>query len=132
MLLKPFDFGIAIPLLGAVIASFFGAYSDAGGRSTVNLKSENGEWVFPLDAVETMRVSGPLGDTVIEISGSAARIVSSPCQNQTCVASGAVHAPGQWAACLPNRVMLYVGEGKAAEKPTAAQSDENNVDAAVW
>jgi len=122
MLLKPFDFGIAIPLLGAVIASFLGAYSDVGGRGTVNLKSENGEWVFPLDAVETISVSGPLGDTVIEINGHGARIVSSPCLNQTCVASGAVHAPGQWAACLPNRVMLYVGESK----------ETNNVDAAVW
>jgi len=123
MLLKPFDFGIAIPLLGLVIASFFGAYLNAGGRSTVNLKGEGGEWVFPLDAVETMSVSGPLGDTVIEISGSAARIVSSPCQNQTCVAAGALHAPGQWAACLPNRVMLYVGEN---------EKKENNVDAASW
>jgi len=122
MLLKPFDFGIVIPLLGAVIASFVGAYSNAGERGTINLKSENGEWVFPLDAVETISVSGPLGDTVIEFGGSAARIVSSPCQNQTCVAAGAVHAPGQWAACLPNRVMLYAGESKT----------ENNVDAAVW
>jgi len=122
MLLKPFDFGIAIPLLGAVVASFLGAYSDTGGRSMVNLKGEGGEWVFPLDAVETMSVSGPLGDTVIEISGSAARIVSSPCQNQTCVAAGALHAPGQWSACLPNRVIVYVGEGEK----------ENNVDAASW
>jgi hypothetical protein len=122
MLLKPFDFGIAIPLLGVVIASFFGAYSDAGGRSTVNLKGEGGEWVFPLDAVETMSVSGPLGDTVVEISGSSARIVSSPCLNKTCIAAGTLHVPGQWAACLPNRVMLYVSEGKT----------ENNVDAAAW
>ncbi|MDR0455819.1 MAG: NusG domain II-containing protein [Treponema sp.] len=122
MMLKPFDFGIAIPLLGAVIASFLYAYSNTGGRSTVNLKSESGEWVFPLDAVETMNVSGPLGETVIEINGTAARIVSSPCLNQTCVVAGAVHAPGQWSACLPNRVMLYVSEGEK----------ENNVDAAAW
>ncbi|MDR2717524.1 MAG: NusG domain II-containing protein [Treponema sp.] len=122
MLFKPFDFCIAIPLLGAVIASFAWAYADTGGRSTVNLKSEGGEWVFPLDAVETMSVSGPLGDTVIAISESTARIISSPCLNQTCVAAGALHSPGQWAACLPNRVMLYVGEGEK----------ENNVDAAAW
>jgi len=122
MLFKPLDIGIVIPLLGVVIASFFFAYANTGGRDTVNLKSEGGEWVFPLDADETMSVSGPLGDTVIEISGSEARIVSSPCQNQTCVAAGVLRAPGQWSACLPNRVMLYVGEGKT----------ENNVDAAAW
>ena len=122
MLLKPFDFGIAIPLLGLVIASFFGAYSDTGGRSMVNLKGEGGEWVFPLDAVEMVSVSGPLGDTVIEINGSTARVVSSPCLNQTCIAAGALHAPGQWTACLPNRVMLYVSEGET----------ENNVDTTAW
>jgi len=122
MLLKPLDFGVAIPLLGAVIVSFFGAYADTGGRGAVNLKSENGEWVFPLDAVEMVSVSGPLGDTVIEINGSTARVVSSPCLNQTCIAAGALHAPGQWTACLPNRVMLYVSEGET----------ENNVDTTAW
>jgi len=122
MLLKPLDFSIAIPLLGAIIVSFLGAYSNAGDRGAVNLRSESGEWVFPLDAVETISVSGPLGDTVIEIGGSAARIVSSPCLNQTCVAAGALHSPGQWTACLPNRVMLYVGESET----------ENNVDAESW
>jgi hypothetical protein len=122
MLLKPFDLGIAIPLLGAVIVSFLCVYSDAGSRSTVHLKSRDGEWVFPLDAVETMSVSGPLGETVIEINGTTARIASSPCLNQTCVAAGAVRSPGQWSACLPNRVMLYVSEDETA----------NNVDTAAW
>ena len=121
-MLKPFDFGIAIPMLGVVIASFFVAYSGAGGGSAVTVKGESGEWVFPADAVETLTVSGPLGNTVIEINGGAARITTSPCLNQTCVATGAVRSPGQWAACLPNRVMLYISEG----------NDENDVDAAAW
>ena len=108
--------------LGVVIASFFYVYSGAGGSSVVNLKGESGEWVFPLDAVETTTVSGPLGDTIIEIQGGAARITASPCLNKTCVASGSVHAPGQWAACLPNRVMLYISEG----------TNEDDVDATVW
>ena len=119
---KPADFGITIPLLGVVIASFFFAYSGAGGGGAVNVKGEGGEWVFPVDAVETLVVSGPLGDTTVEINGAAARITASPCLNQTCVVAGAVHSPGQWAACLPNRVMLYISENKT----------ENDVDAAAW
>jgi hypothetical protein len=122
MLIKPLDLGIAFFSLCAVLASFYFVYAGAEGRGEVNLKGENGEWVFPLDAAETMVVSGPLGDTVVEIQSGRARIVSSPCMNQTCVSSGAVHAPGQWAACLPNRVMVYVGEGK----------HEDDVDAAAW
>jgi len=120
-MLKPFDIGIAIPMLGAVVVSFFAAYSGAGGGGAIQVRGEGGEWVFPADAVETLVVSGPLGDTVIEIYGDAARITASPCLNQTCVAAGAVRLPGQWAACLPNRVMLYVSE-----------SSNNDVDAAAW
>jgi len=122
-MLKPFDIGIAIPLLGIVAASFVAAYSGAGrGGGSVFLKGEGSEWVYPQDAVETLTVSGPLGDTVIVIDGDGARVASSPCINQTCVAAGAVRLPGQWAACLPNRVMLYIGEGKA----------QNDVDGAAW
>jgi hypothetical protein len=122
MLFKPLDLTLAFFSLCAVAASCCFIYAGTDGRSTVNLKGENGEWVFPLDAAETMRVSGPLGDTVVEIESGRARIVSSPCVNQTCVSSPAVPAPGQWAACLPNRVMVYVGEG----------SREDDVDAAAW
>jgi hypothetical protein len=122
MLFKPLDYCIAIPALGAVIVSFFFVYTDTGGHSVVNLKGESGEWVFPVNAVETVNVSGPLGNTVIEINGGEARVVSSPCMNQPCVAAGSVRLPGHWTACLPNRVMLYVSEGQT----------ENDVDATVW
>jgi len=88
----------------------------------VNLRAENGRWVFPLDASETVVVSGPLGDTVIEIRDNSARVVSSPCVDQTCVVMGAVRLTGQWSACLPNRVMLYVSAGR----------NEDGVDATAW
>jgi hypothetical protein len=114
------DFCIVIPLLGVVIASFFFVYAHTGDSSLIHLKGKNGEWIFPTGAVETVNVSGPLGETVVEIKGGSARIVASPCFNQTCVASGAVHAPGQWAVCLPNQVMVYISEG------------ERDVDAAAW
>ena len=122
MLFKPLDLGIVITALGAVIASFLWIYSGNDGRLLVNIKSQNDEWIFPTDSVATVDVPGPLGNTVIEIRNGQARIMSSPCPNQTCVASGAVHASGQWAACLPNRVMLYISEGEI----------DNDIDAAVW
>jgi len=127
MPLKSFDIGIVMSALAAVAASFFLTYSsaggiNAGGSSLVNVQGENGLWVFPVDSVESIVVSGPLGDTVVEVSGGGARITSSPCINQTCVSAGRVHAPGQWAACLPNRVMMYIDEGET----------NNNVDASAW
>ncbi|MCL2042989.1 MAG: NusG domain II-containing protein [Treponema sp.] len=123
MPLKLFDFAIIIPALGMVIASFLLVYGGNNGNPAVNLKSDGGEWVFPINAEETMVVSGPLGETSVVISGNSARITSSPCMNQVCVAAGLVSIPGQWAACLPNRVMLYI---------ISETSGQNNVDAAAW
>jgi hypothetical protein len=122
MLFKPFDFGIVFFALVAVAASFFLTWPFSNGTGLVNVRGEKGLWIFPVDSAESIIVSGPLGDTVIEIGGSAARITSSPCLNQTCVSAGRIHAPGQWTACLPNRVMMYIDEGKT----------KNDVDAAAW
>ena len=119
---KPLDCLITIPALGAVVVSFFLVYAGSDNRPSVWLRSENGEWVYPVDANETINTEGPLGTTVIEISGGSARITASPCLNQTCIASGSIRRPGQWAACLPNRVMLYIGEGES----------KNGVDATAW
>jgi hypothetical protein len=49
-----------------------------------------------------------LGDTVIEIGGGGARVVSSPCRNQICVAAMPIYRHGQWIVCLPNQVMARV------------------------
>jgi len=122
MLFKPFDAGIVFLALVAVAASFFLTYSGSTGSSLVNVQGEKGLWVFPIDSTESIVVSGPLGDTVVEIGGGFARIMSSPCVNQTCVSAGRIHAPGQWTACLPNRVMMYIDEGKT----------NNDVDASAW
>lgn len=109
-LLRPLDLCVIIPALALVAAS--AAAARAGGeRPAVGLRAESGRWVFPLDASETVAVPGPLGETVVEIRGGEARVASSPCADQTCVAMGGARLPGQWAACLPNRVMLYVSSG---------------------
>lgn len=127
MLFKPLDIGIMFFTLAAVIASFFAVYAGTGGHSAIILKGDNAEWVFPLNADEEITVSGPLGVTHVAISGGRAQILSSPCMNQSCVASGAVQSPGQWAACLPNHVMLYIGDAD----PARAESGDD-IDAAAW
>jgi len=119
---KPLDFLVTIPAFGAVVVSFFLAYAGSDGQTSVFLKTENGEWVFPVDANETINAEGPLGTTVVEISNGSARITVSPCVNQTCVAGGSVRSPGRWTACLPNRVMLYIGEGER----------DKDIDATAW
>ncbi|MCL2880389.1 MAG: NusG domain II-containing protein [Treponema sp.] len=125
MPVKAADIGIISAALVLVIASFFYAYGGSHAQAAVFIKGEQGEWVYPLGSEETIQVSGPLGVSVIEIHDHTVRFLSSPCANQTCVARGVIDSPGQWAACLPNRVMLSISAGK----PGAA---DGAVDAASW
>jgi len=119
---RKLDLLILIPALGVVFFSFFLIYSHNGSRPLINIKTGNSEWVFPADSDEIITVPGPLGNTIVQIRENTASIVSSPCMNQTCVAAGVIKKHGQWSACLPNHVMLYISEGK----------NEDDIDAAVW
>jgi hypothetical protein len=105
-----------------VAASAARAYDPGSGQPSAIVAGPGGEWVYPLDEDRELRVPGPLGDTIIDIEAGSARIVDSPCPNKTCVASGSLSRPGQWAACLPNRVLVRVEGGRA----------EGGVDAATY
>ena len=109
---KPFvkfpDVLIILLAAGFTFFSAFDAYLKPGGQAQVLIRGQGGEWVFPANAEETVTVAGPLGDTVVRIHEGRAWVVSSPCENQTCVASGFIVRQGQWAACLPNNVLLMI------------------------
>lgn len=57
---------------------------------------------------KTIDVAGPIGITVVEIDGLRAHVVSSPCPDKLCVKMGWLERPGDYAACLPNRVLAEV------------------------
>jgi hypothetical protein len=109
--LKPWDYGVSIAALVITALSALFIYAGTGVEEAVIIKGPQGSWVFPLEAKEILTVPGPLGDTVVELRNGEARVLSSPCANQTCVAAGRIHSRGQWIACLPNRVLLRVEGG---------------------
>jgi len=76
------------------------------------------QWIYPLDAEATVRVPGPLGATVVEIADGAVRVISSPCPEKICIKTGRISKPGQWIACLPNRVFISI-RGRNSEQPDA-------------
>ena len=103
---------------GLTIYSAFYAYFKPQGTPRVLIRGQNSEWFFPVNAEETINVSGPLGDTIIRIQENRAWVESSPCDNQTCVAAGNVFRNGQWAACLPNNVLLMIEGTKGEDADT--------------
>jgi hypothetical protein len=127
IVLKPFDVAVIVLAIGVVALSAVLVYGNAGSRAVVKITgggSNKETWVFFLDNKQaSVSVPGPLGDTVVEVKDGAARVVASPCINQTCVAAGAIHRPGQWVACLPNQTLLLI-EGNA--------DTSDATDAMVW
>jgi hypothetical protein len=121
--LKPLDFLVIGVSLALTVFSAFVIYGKPQAARQVTIQGGGGVWVFPLDAEETVTVPGPLGDTVVEIRDRRAQVISSPCDNQTCVAAGHIDANGEWVACLPNKVFVII-EG--------TYDDNGTVDTAAW
>jgi hypothetical protein len=123
-MVKPFDI-VAIGLvLSITIFSAVFIYAGTGSEGQVTIRGESATWIFPQDHAEIVSVAGPLGETVVELSGRRARVVSSPCGNQTCVSAGFIQFHGQWLACLPNRVLVSVEGSK--------NDDGFSLDGATW
>ena len=102
---KAVDLVIYILYLAFFIWSLSAA---ASGGDTLYIEADGREYAFSLSEDGIHEVEGAIGTTVIEIRDSEARIISSPCPNQTCVRSG-------WSGtlcCLPNRVICTAGRGE--------------------
>jgi hypothetical protein len=113
MRLKILDAVIVLAAAAAVAVTAASAYGPGKGQADVAIKGRDGEWVYPLSADRDVSISGPLGQTRIEIRGKSVRIEDSPCPNKTCIAMGAIARPGQWLACLPNQVFVRIEGGSA-------------------
>ena len=114
---------ILIILLAASVVFFaaFTVYMKPQGRTQVLIRGQGEEWIFSFGGDETINVLGPLGETIVKLNQNHVWIDSSPCSNQTCVAVGLITRQGQWAACLPNNVLLIIKGAK-----------DDYIDAIVW
>lgn len=105
-LMRPGDW---LTLLGGVILLlaliWLSWHQDAAARVRM---FQNGKLLgeYDLNVPRQIEAQGPLGITLIEISGGRARIARDPSPRQYCVKSGWLEAAGQVAICLPNRTSI--------------------------
>jgi len=124
---------MAIIILAIAFTGFFAfsVYIKPRHAAQVLIQGESQNWIFPLDAEETIAVRGPLGRTVVRIHNGQAWVESSPCENKICVAAGHLSGHGEFAACLPNKVLLMI-EGRFLQTPwergLPARKSLNNAD----
>ncbi len=112
--LRLFDlaaFLLSLLVIGALSAS---AYSARGGDPKVVVEAAGSQWIYPLKADRQLRVQGPLGEERIQIAKGEVFVLSSPCPNQICILQGKISRPGQWIACLPNKVFIRIEAGDSA------------------
>ncbi len=107
--LKPLDFPALLLALLAVGSSAVSAYSGGPKNPDVIIEASGQTWIYPLREDRQVAVAGPLGGELIAIQDGKAFVVTSPCPNQICIQQGRISRPGQWIACLPNRIFIRIG-----------------------
>ena len=103
-----FDYIIIILSIAAVILISIRIYSGNDDNAVLIISTPESESAYPLDKDAEIEAEGPLGHTHIVISGGKAYIEESPCDNKLCILAGAISKPGQWAACMPNRIFISI------------------------
>jgi len=68
-----------------------------------------------LAGLDTVRVTGPLGETLVEVSERGVAIVRSPCPLHLCEAMGPVSRSGAVLVCVPNRVVVELQGGSGEQ-----------------
>ncbi len=92
------------------VTGVFSVFAYTGGDKNPNviIEASGQRWIYPLRENRQVTVGGPLGDELISISGGEAWVVTSPCPNKICIQQGRISKPGQWIACLPNKIFIRV------------------------
>lgn len=108
--IKPLDILIFLIVVFFTLFMFLSVYSTKNGSSNVVIKFQEKEWVYPLNMDIDVEIQGKLGITKVRIKSNEVKILSSPCPNKTCVQSAPLKKVGDWNACLPNQVFVYIKE----------------------
>jgi len=85
--------------------------SPPGNRVVVE---RQGEIIFtaPLDEDRSVALTGPLGETLMEIRDHRVWITASPCPHKDCMRMGRISRGGELLACVPNHLLIRI-EGAA-------------------
>lgn len=103
---RPLDYLFFVLIFVGAIYIMQDSMRASGDKITVH--AEDNVYEFSLREDGIQRVKGHLGETVIEIKGGRAHIISSPCKNKTCIRQGF----GKTLVCLPNKVMVHVEDSE--------------------
>jgi hypothetical protein len=80
----------------------------AGGNTVVITVDGETRARYRLDSNRTIKVPGPVGDTVVVIQDGKAFVSESACPNKLCTRMGSIGKEGGIIVCVPNKVTVSV------------------------
>jgi hypothetical protein len=112
MKIKPGDIIIGTAALCFIVFFSLGIYTHPATGRELHIISQDKEYIYTLQTDEEINIPGPLGTSVIHIENNRVYMHTSPCPLQLCVEKGAIENPGEWIACLPNKILIIIkGKG---------------------
>ncbi len=106
--IKILDIIILAFIISLVFISSFMIFKSSSSRLYLKVKTENAEFVYPLDENRDINIKGARGVSEIRIENGEAFMLYSACPNKTCVSANKLKSLGDWNACLPNKVFLSI------------------------
>jgi hypothetical protein len=105
------DLPVALGLAALfVILPFVG--NDGKPPLQLTITIDSASHAEPLTPDRALALEGPLGKTLVELTGGRARVTESPCPNKICIKTGWIEQSGQVIVCLPNKVVIKLGGGE--------------------
>ena len=98
---------LALAVIGVLALRAYGA-GEGAGDPVVLIEASGTRWIYPLGEVRRLTLNGPLGPESIAIEDGAAFTEDCTCADRVCHRQGRISKPGQWIACVPNKLFLRV------------------------
>ena len=108
------DFVFIFVFAVCVAASFILAGKKKTEGTDLLIKTPESRFVYPLNKNIELDFEGEIGHTKVIIKDGQSWVTESACDNKTCILMGKLSRPGDFAACLPNGIILTV-EGQNEE-----------------
>lgn len=114
------DYIVFLIALSVVILSVFWSASGKEGELRAEIEASGIQYLMPLSQDGHLDLSGPVGETRVDVLDGEVFISYSDCRDKVCISMGHVSTPSGWLACLPNRVFIKV----IAVKPDSSAASE--------
>lgn len=116
------DYFILLIFLAVIGFAAMKVFTKKSGSRILMVQTQGERYAYSMEKNMRFEFSGPCGKSIIIIENEEAWFENSDCENRVCVESGKISRPNQWAACLPNGIIIYI-EGEEEKESLDAISN---------